>query len=130
MDCNKHNIEEVVFSLTGPLGRVEELLWQLSDGVPQAKRSVEFREELKEAKQLFQSEYKRLEKGGRSISREIEAFYSPAMRDAAVRFPPLNRPTSWFSGLYEVQSDITYWLHGAKRVLAELSGDGEATKRP
>ena len=114
---DKPKLELIVKTIGEHTARVSNLLERLSEPV---SRAPEVRDELKTLKELFCKEHKRIEIESHGSITETSAFYHPAIRDAAVNFPALNRPNSWFDGLCVVHSDLNYWLSEAKSVLAKL----------
>lgn len=120
MKWNKSELRIVVFSLSDHANRNDSLMSELAESGNKAHHSSIFREELADAKELFRGESKRVQKEEKTLSREMRAFYSPALRQAAARFPALNRPSEWLDGLYNVQIDLDHHLSSAKQLLNEL----------
>lgn len=116
----KEKVKAIVCTLMEYVGRVEALTSELSRAENEAQRSIEFREELADLKCFFRDEFKRLQREEGILSTEISALYRPAVRDAALRFPDLNRPAKWLSGLFEVGSDLRHHLFISQKVLTDL----------
>ena len=125
MKWSKSNLEAVVLSLTDYRSRVDSLMTRLSEDGNKFRRSPEFRDEMADAKSFFREEKKRLEREDRSFSSESPGFYYWAVRDAAVHFPRIDRPQTWFDGLYNVSFDLGYHLSGAENALREIKENSE-----
>lgn len=124
---NKDNLEAIVEALSNNRKIIEELMREISDRGERVRFDESFCFRLKEMKEFFQQEKRRLEKKELSLSREVSAFYRPALRNAAVRYPKLNKSKEWSVQLYEVYSDLNHFIFGAKSLLENMGGNKEVS---
>ena len=117
---SKETLKEIVEALLNLREIVKGLMLEISEEGERIRFNQDFRSRLKELKDFFKEENRRLESNKRSLAIEVSAFYEPAIRGALIRYPNLNAPRSWNDKLYEVSSDLNHYIFNAKPSLQKV----------